>query len=429
MEHISLFELNGIIRETLEQKLEASYWVVAEIAELRQNQKGHCYLEFVEKEDELILAKSRATIWSYAYRKLSAWFESITGQPLQQGMKILAKVQVQYHEIYGMSLNVKDIDPNFTIGERARKRQEVLKKLEEDGILEMNKQLPLPTVPQKLAIISSPTAAGYEDFMNHLAKNSFGYSLRTELFPASMQGAEAPKAIVEALHKIFEQETEFDLVLLIRGGGAQLDLDSFDNYQLASHLAQFPLPIVTGIGHERDETIADLVAHTKMKTPTAAAEFIISGIRTYEESLEEAFARIYELGGHKMAVENQTIESLVQRFVLTSKSILNREEIQLDNHKTNLIATSRRFLAGQNDTLGEVNKSLKNNSEAYLVRCKNEIEHLDKTVHLLDPKKVLSRGYSITVVNGKPIKSVMNVKKGDKLVTETSNGKIKSTAD
>jgi exodeoxyribonuclease VII large subunit len=279
MEHLSLYELNKKISEALANNLEPSYWVVAEIGQIQTNRKGHCYLELVEKEDDQIKAKTRATIWSYTYRNLSTWFEGITGQSLKAGMKILFNATIQYHEIYGFSLNIRDIDAQYTLGERAKKRQEIIERLREDGVFEMNKELRLPTVPQNIAVISSETAAGFGDFMDQIVGNDYGYEVEIELFNAVMQGEEAASSIIDAMHQVFENIGNYDLLVIIRGGGATLDLDCFDNYDLGSHVAQFPIPVITGIGHERDETITDMVAHTKMKTPTAVAEFIISGFR------------------------------------------------------------------------------------------------------------------------------------------------------
>lgn len=248
MQELSLSELNLQIKKTLEEQLAASYWVVAEIAQIQVNHSGHCYLELVQKEDGQVVAKARATIWAYSYRNISAWFEKITGSDLQSGMRILANTKVTYHEVYGLSLNIKDIDPSFTLGEREKARQEVIQKLEADGIMEMNQNLELPIVPQNIAIISSETAAGYGDFINQIDNNSFGFNIHHKLYPASMQGDQAPESIINALHQIIEDES-IELVVIIRGGGSQLDLDCFDDYDLCSHIAQFPLPILTGIGH------------------------------------------------------------------------------------------------------------------------------------------------------------------------------------
>jgi exodeoxyribonuclease VII large subunit len=265
------------IQKTLKDNLEPSYWVVGEIGAMNVNQKGHCYLELVETKEDKLIAKSRATIWSYTYSNLSTWFQGITGQPLSEGMKILANVKVSFHELYGFSLNIQDIDANYTLGEKERLKQEVINKLIADGVYEMNKELSLPVVPQQVAVISSPTAAGYGDFITHVDNNNYAYRIHTHLFPAIMQGDEAPSSIIKALLEISATDV-FDLVVLIRGGGSQLDLECFNDYDLCSHLAQFPLPVVTGIGHERDETIADMVAHTRQKTPTAVAEFIVQDL-------------------------------------------------------------------------------------------------------------------------------------------------------
>ena len=256
MNNLTLSDLNKIIRDCLDANLDPSYWVIAEISEMKTNQKGHCYLELVEKKDDDILAKARATIWSYTYRNLSMWFETTTGESLKPGLKILANVSVSFHEIYGLSLNIRDIDASFTIGERSRRRQEVINKLKEDGVFDMNREIPLPLVPQRVAIISSPTAAGYQDFTDQLRQNEFGYGFSITLFKALVQGKEAESSINNALHSIFKHTAKYDIVVLIRGGGAAVDLECFDSYNVASHIAQFPLPVITGIGHEKDETIA-----------------------------------------------------------------------------------------------------------------------------------------------------------------------------
>ena len=242
MEHLTLVALNNIIKKVLSSELEPSYWVVAEIGEMRLDQKGHCYLELVQKVENNILSKTRATIWSYTFRNINGWFEAINHKPIEAGINILANVQVSYHEIYGLSLNIKDIDANYTLGERARKRQQVIEQLNNDGVFDFNKQNILPAVPQNIAVISAPNAAGYEDFINQLINNSYGYAVHTTLFSTVMQGDNAPQSIINALHRIFENADEYDAVAIIRGGGSQLDLDCFDDYELATHIAQFPLP-------------------------------------------------------------------------------------------------------------------------------------------------------------------------------------------
>ncbi len=274
---LSLCELLGSVKMTLKNHLTPSFWVIAEISELKVNYSGHCYLELIEKDSggESIKAKVRATIWSSAYRMIQAYFESATRSKLAAGMKVMVKASVEFHELYGLSLNITDIEPSYTVGEMALKKQEIINRLIAEGVFGMNKSLSLPDLPRRIAVVSSKTAAGFGDFMDQLLKNDFGYKFYVKLFPAAMQGAEAEQSIIAALDAVFEAESQFDLVVIIRGGGSQSDLNCFNSYWLACHICQFPLPILTGIGHEQDETIADLVANTRLKTPTAVAEFLI----------------------------------------------------------------------------------------------------------------------------------------------------------
>jgi exodeoxyribonuclease VII large subunit len=408
MQHISLTDLNLLIKDTLNTQLEPSYWVVAEIGELREARNGHCYLEFVEKDEESnqLLSKSRATIWSYSYRSISAWFQSITGESLKAGMTVLANVQIQFHEVYGLSLNVKDIDPNFTLGERARKKQEIIAQLKEDGVFEMNKSHPLPMVPQRIAIISAESAAGYGDFMNQIGNNDYGYHLHSQLFVATMQGDKAAKTIIEALHQIHEQMEGFDAVVLIRGGGAQVDLDCFDNYELASHIAQFPLPIFTGIGHERDETICDLVAHTKLKTPTAVAEFLIRGMRIYEEKINLATNNI-------LAYLNQKVE---------------REQHKLNDRKHSMRYALKKHFNKAENQLGRYQQKLQYDVRKSFQNTRQKLEIYEKTLELVNPETVFKKGYSYTSLNGKSIMG-QKLKKGDELKTITAKQEIKSKVE
>jgi len=408
MQHISLTTLNSLIKDTLNTQLEPSYWVVAEIGELREARNGHCYLEFVEKDEESnrLLSKSRATIWSYSYRSISAWFQSITGETLKAGMTVLANVQIQFHEVYGLSLNVKDIDPNFTLGERARKKQEIIAQLKEDGIFEMNKSHILPLVPQRIAIISAESAAGYGDFMNQILDNDYQYKLQSRLFVATMQGDKAAQTIIEALHQIHEQIDDFDAVVLIRGGGAQVDLDCFDDYELAAHLAQFPIPVFTGIGHERDETISDLVAHTKLKTPTAVAEFLIRGMRIYEEKLNLATQNI-------LAHLNQKVE---------------REQHKLNDRKHSMRYSLKKHFNKAENHLSRYQQKLQYGIRKNFQSTHQKLEIYEKTLQLINPETVFKKGYSYTSLNGKSIVG-QQLKKGDELKTITAKQEIKSKVE
>jgi exodeoxyribonuclease VII large subunit len=406
--------------------MEPSYWVVAEIGEVRLNQKGHCYLELIEKEDDNLCAKIKANIWAYTYRNICGWFESITGKSLQPGMKILAQVSVTYHEVYGISLNIKDIDPNFTLGERARKRQEVIERLKKEGVFEMNKDQQLPLLPQRIAVISSPSAAGYEDFCMQLKNNSYGYSFDLTLFKAMMQGGEAKSSIIKSLHDVFHQIDNFDVLVIIRGGGAQVDLDCFDTFELASHVAQFPLPVLTGIGHERDETVVDLVAHTKMKTPTAVAEFLISGLKDLEERLIESEKRIIKycenflnLQQHTLTAYAQKLQNYSQRQLAINKFNLDKLQVKIEN-----INNSR--LRDKKNKLEYFQEKLINISKILISQQNNLLLNLEKNINCLHPENVLKRGYSITRVNHKSIKKNSILNTGDIISTETYHTLISS---
>lgn len=403
MQELSLSELNFQIKKTIEEQLDASYWVVAEIAQVQVNSSGHCYLELVQKEEDKVVAKARATIWAYSYRNISAWFEKIAGSNLQSGMRILANAKVTFHEVYGLSLNIKDIDPSYTLGEREKSRQEVIRKLEEDGIMEMNQELELPLVPQKIAVISSETAAGYGDFINQLETNLFGFKVHHQLYAASMQGDKAPESIINALHAIIDNDS-IDLIVIIRGGGSQLDLDCFDNYDLCSHIAQFPLPILTGIGHERDTSIADMVAHTQLKTPTAAAEFIINGFSTYQVNIDDLFSTISAIATDHISVEKNNLTQLTSSINIHTNSVLHRSKMLLDT----------------------ISQNISHFSSIQLLKNKTRLLSINEKINLLNPNHLLKRGYSLLMKNNKP---VSKVKKGDKIEIITALQRIQSTVE
>ena len=405
MQELSLSELNLQIQKTLDEHLSASYWVVAEIAQLQINQSGHCYLELVQKEEGKVIAKARATIWAYSYGNISAWFEKITGSNLQNGMRILANAKVTYHEVYGLSLNIKDVDPSYTLGEREKARQEVIKQLEADGVMDMNKELELPIVPQNIAIISSETAAGYGDFIDQLTNNQYGYKINYSLFPSTMQGEKAPESIINALHQIFELNN-FDLVVLIRGGGSQLDLDCFDDYELSSHIAQFSMPVLTGIGHERDTSIADMVAHTQLKTPTAVAEFIIQGFAEFDANIEGVFNNISSIANTYIANEKETLAYLAASITQLATQNFHSSKAHLNI----------------------VSQSIKHLCASQIQFNKSNLESIEQKIRLLNPKQLLDKGYSLTYLNGKPL-GKKKLSKGDKIETITASQKINSTVD
>ena len=403
MAQLTLFELNNLIKSKLETHLAPNYWVIAEISELRLNQKGHCYMELVEKENNFIQAKIRANIWSYTYRTLSSQFKQATSTSLKPGIKVLFNLSVNFHEVYGLSLTVNDIDPNYTIGERSRLKEETIQRLQKEDLIDKNKQLELPLVPQKIAIISSESAAGYGDFMNQLNNNNRFYHFHTKLFPAMMQGNEAVISIRTSLKEIYESETSFDAVVIIRGGGAQADLDCFDTYELARAISLFPLPVLTGIGHERDQTVADTVAHTSLKTPTAVAEFLITGMGRFDDLLHEYLYKIEKVCEAKLIIEQQHLQYLSNQIRQAAQQILTTDNHQLEQKSLTLRYVSKR----------------------YLERQQAQITTLDKQLHLIDPATIFNRGYSITLKNRKSVAN-QQVEIGDLLETRTLNKNIQS---
>lgn len=404
---VTLCELNSLIRSAINQALPDLYWVIAEIAESKCNQRGHCYLDLVEKEDNKTIAQIRATIWAYDYRTLSRKFELATKTTIRPGIKVLMLAAVSYHDVYGLSLNVKDVDPAYTMGEMAIRKKEIIDRLRKEGIIDLNKELPLPLVPQNIAVISSPTAAGYGDFIDQLDRNPDGYKFTHVLFPALMQGAETEKSIINAFDKIEKMSADFDIVVVIRGGGSVADLSSFDSYTLARSIALFPLPVITGIGHEKDDTVADIVAHTKMKTPTAVAEFIISGVRSFEERITKIDNTLRRFTERLLGDSSYYLDSLIRRIYLVPSHII----VAPMNH------------------INSIEKTIVGSVRQYLRHKESKLAVMDQAMRLMDPDNVLKRGYSITRYNGKALRDVSVICKGDVIETRLCRGCITSIAE
>jgi len=443
---LSLSQLNFRIKSAINSAFTDPLWVIAEISELRLNNSGHCYLELIEKAEasDQILAKIKATIWAFTFRMLSPYFETTTGYRLASGLKVLIRVQPEFHEVYGISLIVKDIDPSYTLGDLARKKQEIIRKLQADGVIDMNRMLELPQVPQRIAVISSETAAGYGDFMDTLIHNSNGYYFRTELFQAQLQGEKAAESIIQALERIYDKEDEFDVVVIIRGGGAQSELECFNNYDLVYHITQFPLPVISGIGHERDETITDLVAHTSVKTPTAAAEFLVDTLFEFDNLLETLKNEIISLAERRISEEKERLFQLSQNFVYLVNQTIHEERSQLiaSHKRLGLVAaqfTNRKkdgltgiahrisfdcisHLKAENTNLEQISARMQR-SLAITFKSKNEqLSAIDKNLEYLRPEKVLMRGYSISSSGGKLVKNALDLKEGDELSTKFHKG-------
>ena len=403
---LSLYELNGLVKRSIRSCLPDTYWVQAELSDVRSNYSGHCYLEFVQKDarGNNLIAKARGTIWSNVYKMLKPYFEQETGQAFVAGIKVLVQVSVDFHELYGYSLTVLDIDPTYTVGDLERKRREILRQLEEEGVIDLNKELDMPMLPQRVAVISSATAAGYGDFCNQLMNNPRGYGFHTELFPAIMQGERVEASIIAALDTIYNRMDEFDVVVIIRGGGATSDLSGFDTYELAANCAQFPLPIITGIGHERDDTVIDRIAHTRVKTPTAAAEYLIARMDKCADALDEMSARLMESVRRLLLWEHQRMERLRQRIPSAVYKRIADAKYGLLSAQRDLQMASRQFLSVK----------------------KHRLELLQQRLNDALPEKQLARGYSITLKNGKAVKDASILKDGDKLTTMFYQGQVES---
>lgn len=384
MEPYSLSELCYCIDEAIVQTLEPSYWVRAEIASL--SERGHCYMELVEKApNNSIAAKVRATCWSHVYHILAPYFANETGQNLSIGMQVLLQAEVSFHAVYGLSLNIIGIDPTFTLGDMARQRQLTIQRLQEDGVMEMQKQLTLPSLIRRIAVISAADAAGYGDFCHQLENNRYDYTFHTTLFPAIMQGEQSPASIIQALHEIASRMEKFDIVVMVRGGGATTDLRNFDDYTLASHCAQFPLPIITGIGHTRDISVVDMVVYKSVKTPTAVAEWLIHTRQEQADRLSELYVRLQRVTQHAILRQQNKLDYLLQSLRFATQKRLQQQQ--------------------------------------------SKLEVWNKTISLHSPERIYRMGYSLTTCHGQVVKSIHDVQKGEVLQTHMADGVITSIVE
>ena len=379
----SLRQLNLLVREAIEDALPDEYWVEAELSECREN-SGHCYMELIEKDERsnTPVARASAKCWRQTWLMAKPYFERTTGQPLRAGMKVLLRVYAQFHEAYGFSWIVTDIDPTYTLGDMARKRQEIIRQLKEEGVFDLQRELHIPTFAKRIAVISAQNAAGYGDFCRQLEDNDYGFRFEVTLFPAIMQGEQVETSVISALNNVYERIHDFDVVCILRGGGASADLSGFETLALAENVAQFPLPIITGIGHDRDESILDMISHTRVKTPTAAAAFLIDHLRNVWE-------RISQLA--------MLIPTLALRVLSESRHRIDLLENRLP------VAIERR-----------------------MTTQRNLLENLTIKLQGFDPQLLLSRGYSITLHNGRAVRDPKQLKPGEEIETRVEKGTIKS---
>lgn len=454
IESISLSELLIGIKGIIAHGVEDLYWIRAEISDINENSsQGHCYLELVEKDETIqstILAKCKAIIWADTYRLIKPYFYKETGQTLKAGMKIMIAVTPTFSEKFGFSCYIRDIEPSFTIGNLAIKKQKVIQQLHDDGIWDMNHSLKLPVPLRHIAIISSETAAGYGDFMDQLQKRT-EFKFYTELYPSIMQGDDAVDSIINSLDRIYEEQEKFDAVVIIRGGGATTDLLAFDEYDLAACCAQFPLPIITGIGHERDNSVVDMVANTRCKTPTAVAEFILKKMEDTVQQLDELTEALHEIIEDCINQNRLRLKYLASNLSLMTANKMRDEHIYIErigNYLQSAIQNCIRSEKQHAEKMGDWVKSILRNNlrvealhieqlrgtliqklSTTIAEERGKLQAKEVSVKLLSPEHILKRGYSITLKDGKAIKNANSLKSGEKITTLFAKGQIESTVD
>lgn len=406
---ISLSELQGLIRDKIYENLPGAFWVTAEIAEMKIQGAGHCYLELTDtdKPGGRVVARVRATIWASKFSSLNTFFTASTGIPLRQGISVLCKATVEYHELYGLSLNITDIDPAYTAGDMALRREAIIRRLTAEGIMEMNRELELPPYPRHIAVVSSSKAAGYQDFINHLTGNSYGYIFKPELFETVLQGELTESSVIEALNMISEEAGRFDAAVIIRGGGSAIDLSWFDNYNIAYHVTQFPLPVLTGIGHEKDFSVTDMAAWKSLKTPTAVADFLVEQTLECENRIIEMAGSLISAVNGALSAAGEHLSSLRNRTAATAKLIVRVKREQTGYQVESL----RRATAG-----------LLRSATDVTVRLENSLRHLD-------PAGVLRRGFTLTAKNGIIVRSPAELEQGDIITTHFEAGQATSTVN
>lgn len=406
-EPFTLYSLNNMVRQAVSEGLPSRYWVTGELSEVREASNGHCYIELVQRDEvtQELVAKARGTIWSRIYLLLRPYFLEQTGEPFAAGLKVLLQVSVGFHELYGYTLDVCDIEPAYTVGDMARQRMLVIKRLTDEGVIDLNKELPFPLLPQRVAVISSATAAGYGDFCDQLASNRYGFVFYPHLFQSPMQGSGVEQGIISALDRIAANIDMWDVVVIIRGGGATSELSCFDTYDLANNCAQFPLPIITGIGHQRDESVLDMVAHTRAKTPTAAAELLIHAMLEQETYMTSLMQGVVQGVQQRMDAEQQRLQGLLGRLPMATALYLQGEKMRLQTSLQAMFSSAKMLIKEQQHRLDVCNAALEAAS----------------------PERILSLGYSITRMNGRVVRSIDDVVPGDEVTTEVAGGEFTST--
>lgn len=427
---LTLFELNSLVRDVLETTLDSLFWVEAELSEAREV-RGHCYMELVQKDifSATPIARASAKCWKQRWQVLRPKFEGVTGQPLRAGMKVMLQVAVSFHEAYGFAWIVQDIDPTYTMGDMARKRLEIIRQLQQEGVFDMQKELTIPMFAQRVAVISSESAAGYGDFCSQLSNNDYGFKFYPRLFAAVMQGERVEQSVVAALNEINRHADDFDVVVIIRGGGATADLSGFDTLELAENVANFPLPIITGIGHERDESILDMVSNTRVKTPTAAAAVLIDNLVAVLSCINDYERRVALRVKQVMDKERRRLDRSAERVPMLFSLVKTRQEARLDRLMSRMVSLVNHNVSTAGHRLQLASANLLPLVERRLERANNELGRLEFRLKALDPQLILRRGYSITLLDNKAVRHADQLKRGDHIVTRLEHGSVKSVVE
>ena len=427
---LSLFELNSLVADVIDSTMSRSYWVQAELSEAREN-RGHCYMELIEKNEgsNIPIARASAKCWSNVWMLIKPAFIRMTGQEVRAGMKVMLQVHAQFHPQYGFSWIVDDINPEYTMGDMMRKRQEIIRQLKAEGVFELQKELHFPIFAQRIAVISSETAAGYGDFCNQLETNEYELYFHVELFSAVMQGDHVEQSIINALNQINSREDDFDCVVIIRGGGATADLSGFDTLSLAENVANFPLPIVTGIGHERDESVLDMVSFQCVKTPTAAAAYLIDHLASTLMRVENAQTQIVDSVRRALEVEKMRIQHIGIHIPVLFSVVRTKQEARLDGLSQRLLMKLKETMKQTNFHLSTLQSRILPTLQNRLSIEQHRLEILEQRARLLDPSLPLKRGYSITLCNGKTVRNAKDLKIGDTIITRLEKGEVESRVE
>ncbi|MGM9804819.1 MAG: exodeoxyribonuclease VII large subunit [Candidatus Aphodosoma sp.] len=449
---VSISYLSVCIRQTIQRAIPQKFWIWGEINSMSVR-GGHCYIDLVEKAEnsDALVAKIRCNIWQWNWRGIEEKFRRETGESIRTGMTVQLLVQLEYHELYSMSVNASDIDPAYTLGALQRRKLQIIEYLRKNGLLQLNRRCPMPAIVKRIAVISSSQAAGYTDFLHQLNGNAYGFAYSTVLFQAVMQGTQTEKSVTAALQAVSRQAAGFDIVVIIRGGGATSDLYAFDSQLIAETCASMPLPVITGIGHQRDESILDMVAHTAMKTPTAVADFIIGHTKCFADKIDGLARRLSQgvalrlsavmsvLGAYNVRIPAaanimmQREYNRIARTVITlhssALSLVAAHGESLNNRKIRIAGNAMKMIHSECNRLEWTSRSLPQNVATFIKGKQSGIELISTKLSLLDPRRLLRKGYSITMCNGKVVTDVVNLHKGDIITSIFANGKTESVID